>query len=64
MSETNQTARLLSLDAMRGFTIMAMIIVNTPGSWGHVYPPLLHASWNGATPTDYIFPFFLFIVGV
>ena len=64
MSENNQTARLLSLDAMRGFTIMAMIIVNTPGSWDHVYPPLLHASWNGATPTDYIFPFFLFIVGV
>lgn len=56
--------RLISLDALRGFTIMAMIIVNDPGSWEHVYAPLLHADWNGITPTDYIFPFFLFIVGV
>lgn len=56
--------RLISLDALRGFTIAAMIIVNDPGSWSHVYPPLLHAEWNGVTPTDYIFPFFLFIVGV
>lgn len=56
--------RLISLDAFRGFTIMFMIIVNTPGSWSHVFPPLLHASWNGVTPTDYVFPFFLFIVGV
>ena len=55
---------MLALDALRGFTIMAMIIVNDPGSWSHVYPPLLHAEWNGLTPTDYIFPFFLFIVGV
>jgi predicted acyltransferase len=56
--------RLISLDAFRGFTILFMIIVNTPGSWSHVYAPLLHAEWNGATPTDYVFPFFLFIVGV
>ncbi len=56
--------RLISLDALRGFTIAAMIIVNDPGSWSHVYAPLLHAEWNGITPTDYIFPFFLFIVGV
>ena len=56
--------RLLSLDAFRGFTIDAMILVNYPGSWSHVYPPLLHAPWNGLTPTDLIFPFFLFIVGV
>ncbi len=56
--------RLISLDAFRGFTILFMIIVNTPGSWSHVYSPLLHAEWNGATPTDYVFPFFLFIVGV
>lgn len=58
------TNRLISLDALRGFTIAAMIIVNDPGSWDHVYAPLLHAEWNGITPTDYIFPFFLFIVGV
>jgi predicted acyltransferase len=56
--------RLLSLDAFRGFTIAAMILVNSPGSWSHVYSPLLHAKWNGLTPTDLIFPFFLFIVGV
>ena len=56
--------RLISLDAMRGFTIAAMIIVNDPGSWDHVYAPLLHADWNGITPTDFIYPFFLFIVGV
>jgi predicted acyltransferase len=56
--------RLLSLDAFRGYTIAAMILVNFPGSWSHVYPPLLHAEWNGLTPTDLIFPFFIFIVGV
>lgn len=56
--------RLISLDAFRGFTIAAMIMVNNPGSWAHVYPPLLHAKWNGLTPTDLIFPFFVFIVGV
>lgn len=56
--------RLISLDAFRGFTIAAMILVNNPGSWAHVYSPLLHAQWNGCTPTDLIFPFFLFIVGV
>jgi predicted acyltransferase len=59
-----ETKRLLSLDAFRGFTIAAMILVNNPGSWGHVYSPLLHADWNGLTPTDLIFPFFLFVVGV
>lgn len=56
--------RLLSLDAFRGFTIIGMIIVNTPGSWDYVFPPLRHAAWNGLTPTDLVFPFFLFIVGV
>jgi predicted acyltransferase len=56
--------RLMSLDAFRGFTIAAMIMVNNPGSWSHVYAPLLHKPWHGITVTDLIFPFFLFIVGV
>ena len=56
--------RLLSVDILRGLTIISMIIVNSPGSWDHVYTPLLHADWNGLTPTDYIFPIFIFIVGV
>jgi predicted acyltransferase len=56
--------RLASLDFFRGATVVAMIVVNNPGSWGSVFPPLLHAPWNGCTPTDLIFPFFLFIVGV
>lgn len=56
--------RLLALDVLRGATIAAMILVNNPGSWSHVYAPLLHAEWNGWTFTDLIFPFFLFIVGV
>jgi len=57
-------SRLISLDFFRGLTIAAMIVVNDPGSWAHVYPPLRHADWHGATPTDLVFPFFLFIVGV
>ncbi|HGY56004.1 MAG TPA: DUF5009 domain-containing protein [Caldithrix abyssi] len=56
--------RLISLDVFRGATIAAMILVNNPGSWSTVYPPLLHAEWHGWTFTDLIFPFFLFIVGV
>lgn len=55
--------RLRSLDYFRGVTIVSMIVVNNPGSWSHVYPALLHAPWHGWTPTDLIFPFFLFIVG-
>jgi len=55
---------MVSLDVFRGITIAAMILVNDPGSWSHVYAPLEHAEWNGWTPTDLIFPFFLFIVGV
>src|SRR5262245_40558989 len=56
--------RLVSLDAFRGATIAAMILVNNPGNWGAVYWPLDHARWHGWTPTDLIFPFFLFIVGM
>ncbi len=56
--------RLGSLDAFRGLSVAAMVIVNNPGDWSSVYWPLLHAEWNGWTPTDLVFPFFLFIVGV
>lgn len=56
--------RLLSLDVFRGLTIAGMLLVNNPGTWGAIYPPLEHAAWNGWTPTDLIFPFFLFIVGI
>ena len=59
-----KSERLISVDILRGLTIIFMIIVNDPGSWSHVYAPLLHAEWNGITPTDYIFPTFLFIVGL
>lgn len=56
--------RLLALDVMRGATILAMILVNNPGDWGKLYAPLAHAPWHGWTPTDLVFPFFLFMVGV
>ncbi|MDZ8052195.1 MAG: acyltransferase family protein [Aulosira sp. ZfuVER01] len=56
--------RLKSLDVFRGFAIASMILVNNPGSWDEIYPPLEHAEWNGYTPTDFVFPFFMFIVGV
>ncbi len=56
--------RLVSLDAFRGFTIAAMVLVNNPGDWNNAYSQLLHAKWHGWTFTDWIFPFFLFIVGV
>lgn len=62
MSEAN--SRLISLDVFRGMTIAGMVLVNNPGTWSHIYDPLEHASWHGLTPTDWIFPFFLFIVGV
>ncbi len=67
MVQTNATtanSRLLSLDIFRGITVAAMILVNNPGDWGHIYTPLKHSTWNGCNPTDLIFPFFLFIVGV
>jgi predicted acyltransferase len=58
------TTRMLSLDVFRGMTVAGMILVNNPGTWGAIYSPLEHATWDGWTPTDLIFPFFLFIVGV
>jgi Uncharacterized conserved protein len=61
---TKSSGRLVSLDIFRGLTVAFMIIVNNPGSWDYVYPPLRHAKWNGCTPTDLVFPFFLFIVGM
>ena len=56
--------RILALDILRGITIAGMILVNNPGSWGHIYAPLKHAEWNGLTPTDLVFPFFMFIMGI
>lgn len=56
--------RLIALDVFRGMTIAGMLLVNDPGTWSAIYPPLGHAEWHGWTPTDLIFPFFLFIVGV
>jgi predicted acyltransferase len=64
VAAADSPGRLDALDAFRGMTIAAMMVVNTPGDWDHVYPQLLHAEWNGWTFTDTIFPFFLFIVGV
>ena len=57
-------ARIISVDVFRGLTVMMMTLVNNPGDWGHIYAPLEHAAWHGWTPTDLVFPFFLFIVGV
>ncbi|MCI7576274.1 MAG: DUF5009 domain-containing protein [Bacteroidales bacterium] len=59
-----QSKRLLALDVLRGITIAGMITVNNPGSWAHIYAPLRHAAWNGCTPTDLVFPFFMFVMGV
>ncbi len=64
MSEPPPTDRLISLDVFRGMTIAGMVLVNNPGTWSSIYGPLKHAEWHGLTPTDWIFPFFLFIVGV
>jgi len=61
---TEKQDRFISLDTFRGATIALMILVNTPGTWGHVYAPLRHAQWHGCTLTDLVFPFFLFIIGV
>ncbi|HAA27271.1 MAG TPA: DUF5009 domain-containing protein [Cyanobacteria bacterium UBA8553] len=62
--DSTSSHRLVSLDVFRGIAIASMILVNNPGSWDHIYPPLEHAEWHGCTPTDLVFPFFLFIVGV
>lgn len=64
MTQQNKNSRLLALDVMRGITIAGMLLVNNPGSWGAIYAPLGHAAWNGLTPTDLVFPFFMFIMGV
>lgn len=69
MSDKQQTTakrpqRLLALDILRGITIAGMILVNNPGSWGHIYAPLAHAQWHGLTPTDLVFPFFMYIMGI
>src|SRR5574344_3027008 len=56
--------RLISIDILRGITIAGMLLVNNPGSWSSIYAPLEHAPWNGLTPTDLIFPFFMFIMGI
>lgn len=64
MTSNATSNRLVSLDVFRGVTMAAMVVVNNPGDWSQVYAPLLHAEWNGWTPTDLIFPFFVFILGV
>ncbi|TXB63209.1 acyltransferase family protein [Phaeodactylibacter luteus] len=64
MTKQPTHSRLLSLDIFRGIAIAGMILVNNPGSWSTVYAPLLHAPWHGWTPTDWVFPFFLFAVGM
>lgn len=64
MTTKQPSGRLLSLDILRGVTIAGMILVNNPGTWSHIYTPLEHAPWNGLTPTDLVFPFFMFIMGI
>src|ERR671938_303717 len=64
IAPTSPSERLVAVDVFRGMTIAGMLLVNDPGTWSAIYPPLEHAEWHGWTPTDLIFPFFLFIVGV
>ncbi|WP_295676623.1 DUF5009 domain-containing protein [uncultured Mucilaginibacter sp.] len=64
MTDILEKKRLHSLDAFRGFTIAAMIVVNSPGDWDHVFAPLKHSAWNGCTPTDVVFPCFIFMMGI
>ncbi len=63
MASEVKSNRYTALDVLRGMTVAGMILVNNPGSWSHIFPPLEHAKWAGCTPTDLVFPFFLFIVG-
>src|SRR5205085_6025688 len=63
MRPLTSTPRYYSLDVFRGATVALMILVNNPGTWSYIYPPLDHAEWHGVTPTDLVFPFFLFAVG-
>ena len=58
-----KSQRYVALDVLRGMTVAGMILVNNPGSWSHIFAPLEHAKWAGCTPTDLVFPFFLFVVG-
>ena len=64
MDKGTKNPRILALDIMRGITVSGMILVNNPGSWSYIYAPLEHAEWNGLTPTDLVFPFFMFIMGI
>src|SRR2546429_6448203 len=63
-TESSARVRLDSVDALRGLTVAAMLLVNDAGDWNHIYAPLEHAAWDGCNPTDLVFPFFLFVVGV
>ncbi len=62
--QSTSSQRLKALDVLRGITVAGMILVNNPGSWSHIYAPLRHAEWNGLTPTDLVFPFFMFMMGI
>lgn len=62
-AKTAKNQRYLALDVLRGLTVALMILVNTPGSWSHIYAPFRHAPWDGFTPTDWVFPSFLFVIG-
>lgn len=64
MAEKTNSKRVLALDILRGITIAGMLLVNNPGSWSNLYEPLEHAEWIGLTPTDLVFPFFVFVMGV
>ncbi|MBK8427715.1 MAG: DUF1624 domain-containing protein [Lewinellaceae bacterium] len=64
MTASSTSERYLAVDFFRGLTITFMIIVNTAGDWTHIYAPLRHAEWHGCTPTDLVFPSFMFIIGV
>lgn len=64
METKKQSKRIMALDIMRGITIAGMILVNNPGNWGECFAPLRHAQWIGLTPTDLVFPFFMFIMGI